>query len=272
MNPVNWLLFLSALSLNRYVVYYLVCYGLLVASLDWMFAQQSYTWAVPSVACSTLLLLALFRIVGILIHANAESLGLPVRFGSQVEASQIAENIRREESEFCADLYRLVEADKTQEGWQRYQGFLSKADHGRFDRLWPVISQWPNPALALLAGQTQIEQLVKDENYPRAWQILAHCFERNHQEFKLLTARSTLELALRCENNQQKHIGAELLKFFGKDFPKHPRCAEASLKAVELMLEENNLEAAKRLLQQIRIKYPEVRGQETFKRLSLLVN
>ena len=38
------------------------------------------------------------------------------------------------------------------------------------------------------------------------------------------------------------------------------------------MLEENNLEAAKRLLQQIRIKYPEVRGQETFKRLSLLVN
>ena len=174
MNPVNWLLFLSALSLNRYVVYYLVCYGLLVASLDWMFAEQSYTWAVPSVACSTLLLLAPFRIVGILIHANAESLGLHVRFGSQVEASQIAENIRREESEFCVDLYRLVEADKTQEGWQRYQGFLSKTDHGRFDRLWPVISQWPNPALALLAGQTQIEQRVKDENYPRAWQILAH--------------------------------------------------------------------------------------------------
>lgn len=273
MNPLNWFLFVAALSWDKQLAKYLVCYGLLILSLEWTFTQQDFARVIPAVTVSTMLLVALFRSIGVLVHANAESLGLPIQFSHEIEQQQIAENLRRDESDFSADLYRLVQADKINEAWSEFQNHLKQTDELALARFWPVISKWPNPALALLAGQVYIEQLVKQQNYQTAWQVLAVCFDRNGNEFKLLNAKSTLALTATAETNQQKKLAVELLRFFAKDFPNHPDSPAAMLNAVELMLGEDPTSAsAKKMLRDLRIKYPQLAKQTKFQQLKSLAD
>lgn len=270
MNPWNWVVFISDLKLDRHLAYYLVCFGLLSASLHWLFSTRELTSALPAIAATTMLLLALFRSIGILVHANAESLGLPVRFGESVERAQQALSLRHAESDLTARLYRLSEADKTTEAFAEYQQYVKKNGIESVERLWPVISLWANPRLALLAGQQYIEQLVNSQSYRRAWEILIFCFTHNNDEFKLLTATATLKMCDRAETKKEQNIAAELLKFFSKDFPNHPEEANAALKAIEFLLHTDQIKEASRLLREFRIRHPDLARKEKFEALSQL--
>lgn len=267
-NPFNWWLFLRAINWDRHIFNYLFCSSLFLSSAYLVFESASAGLTIPLVAIATPVLLALFRAIGVLIRANADAWGLPVRFSAEIEQQQLSENTRGDGSDITGAWHRLVAADRVSQAWQDYQGYV-KTDFETMERIWPVISKWSNPALALLTGQVYIEHLVKLQQYPKAWEILVHCIQSYQHEFKLLEARTTLVLKDRAETSQQRKIAAELLRHFAKGFPNNPSAPEATLKAAELMLgdSEGSVEA-KRLLQQIRIKYPETAKQQRYEILA----
>jgi hypothetical protein len=267
-NPFNWWLFLRAINWDRHIFNYLFCSSLFLSSAYLVFESASAGLTIPLVAIATPVLLALFRAIGVLIRANADAWGLPVRFSAEIEQQQLSENTRGDGSDITGAWHRLVAADRVSQAWQDYQGYV-KTDFETMERIWPVISKWSNPALALLTGQVYIEHLVKLQQYPKAWEILVHCIQSYQHEFKLLEARTTLVLKDRAETSQQRKIAAELLRHFAKGFPNNPSAPEATLNAAELMLgdSEGSVEA-KRLLQQIRIKYPETAKQQRYEILA----
>ena len=269
-NPWNWWLFLRAIAWDKHVFNYLLCISLFLISAYLVFSSAHLAITIPLVAIATALLLTLFRAIGVLIRANATSLGLPVRFSAEIERQQLDENKRLEEADFTEALYRLVAADRIKQAWTEYQDYVG-GDIDVMQRLWPIVSKWSNPALALLAGQVYIERLIERQQFVLAWEILTHCFVANGHEFKLLEGKTTLALTNRAETSQQRKIAGELLRFFAKDFPNHPDAAEATLTAVELLIaESDNSPEAKKLLQQIRIKYPQLAKQERYQALAKL--
>ncbi len=272
MNPWNWLVFLTAIGWDRYFVYYLMCYSLLVAAFYFAVTATEVVIVVLAVFSITMLSLGLFRTIGILVHANADKLGLTVRFSHEVQTKQQQSRDQREESDFLAQLYRLSQADRSQEAFAAYQEYVRRQGEAAEGRLWPIISDWANPSLSLLAGQLYIEQLVAAENYRLAWQVLIKCFERNDDEFKLLTAKTTLSLCDRIETRNERSVAAELLRFFHQDFPNHPEAGAAQLKAADYLAELDRPQEARKLLQQLRIKYPDLARQPDYQRLARLVD
>lgn len=181
-------------------------------------------------------LILIFRSLGVLVHANAANLGLPVRFSAEIEAAQINENERRALSDFALSLYQQVEAHRVNEAFARYQSRIAEDKFKSEEALWDIIRERSNPALAIRAGQGLIERLVKAGNLRDAWQVLIYCFEKNDQQYRLASGNSTLQLTAAATNTKEKLISVELLRFFDKDFPKHPETTVALLKAVEFLI------------------------------------
>lgn len=84
----------------------------------------------------------------------------------------------------------------------------------------------------------------------------------------MVSGNTTLKLADAAANTQERIISAELLRYFDKDFPKHPNTTTALLRAVEILIADaKDIAGAQKLLAYTRIKYPEAAKSDAFQRL-----
>lgn len=148
----------------------LLSFSLLLSNAGW--------FNLLTMSCWVFSLILIFRSLGVLVHANAANLGLPVRFSAEIEAAQINENERRALSDFALSLYQQVEAHRVNEAFARYQSRIAEDKFKSEEALWDIIRERSNPALAIRAGQGLIERLVKAGNLRDAWQVLIYCFEK----------------------------------------------------------------------------------------------
>ena len=266
-NPMGWFEFISAINFDGHVGRYLVILALTL--LGWQLLLVNLGWFnLGSMCFAVICMILLFRSLGVLLHANAAALGLSVRFGPELEAAQSLENQRRELSDFAQNLYQQAEVGRINEALASYSRKLSEDKFASETMLWEMLREWSNPALAVSAGQGYIERLVKQDKLRESWEVLNFCFKHNNSEYTLLNGNSTLRLTAAASNSAERKISAQLLKYFDKDFPGHPDTATALLQAVELLIvDSDDGAAAKKLLDHIRIKFPDIARTPAFKSL-----
>lgn len=267
MNPLRWFGFFRAIRFDQHVLRYLMTLGMVLASFTLLFKNLGWL-NLLTMSCWVLSVVLLFRSLGVLVHANASDLGLSVRFGHDIEASQIEENERRDISDFALGLYQQVEVHRINEAFEAYESHLTADKFASEEALWKIIRSWSNTAFAVRVGQGFIERLIKANRLRDAWDVLIYCFDSNERQYRLASGNSTLQLTSAATNTRERLISAELLRFFDKDFPQHPETTAALLKAVELLIADaKDTAGAQKLLQNIRIKFPEAARTRVFQNL-----
>ncbi|MFT7245609.1 MAG: hypothetical protein ACI82A_002979 [Candidatus Azotimanducaceae bacterium] len=271
LNPLTWLVFFRDIEFDKSVAQYFLILGLTVAIGSLL--MRNFSWfnllTVTAVVFSVILL---FRSLGVVLHTHASTLGLSVRFGPQVEARQVAESERRALSDFGLSLYQQVEVNRIEEAWENYQQHITANKFADEGALWDIIQKWQNVKLALLAGQGYIERLLNQQRSGEAWNVLRYCYESNQSEYRLASGDTTLRMADNANSSQERIISAELLRYFDKDFPGHPSASDALLRAIEIMLiDTNDITGARKLLNHIRIKFPESARTRVYLKLEAAV-
>lgn len=271
MNPLNWFVFFRDIELDKSVAQYFLILGLTVAIGSLL--MRNFSWfnllTMTAVVFSMILL---FRSLGVVLHTHAANIGLSVRFGPQVEARQRAESEQQSLSDFGLSLYQQVEVNRIEEAWEAYQQHIAASKFASEDALWELVQQWPNAKLGLLAGQGYIDRLLKQQRSGDAWNVLRYCYKNNQNEYRLASGDSTLRMADAAITSQERIISAELLRYFDKDFPGHPRTSEALLRAIKIMLiDTNDIAGVHKLLNHIRIKFPEAARTRAYLKLEAAV-
>jgi hypothetical protein len=271
LNPLNWMVFFRDIEFDKSVAQYFLILGMTVAAGSLL--TKNFSWFnLLTVSAVVFSLILLFRSLGVVLHTHASTLGLSVRFGPQVEARQVAESERRALSEFSLSLFQQVEVNRIEEAWDTYRMQLTADKFASEDALWDIIHKWQSPKLAILAGRGYIDRLLNQQRSREAWDVLRYCFENNQNEYRLSNGDVTLTMMDTTSTSQERRICAELLRFFDKDFPAHPRVSDALLKAVEIMIiDANDLIGARKLLNHIRIKFPETARKRAYLKLETVL-
>jgi hypothetical protein len=144
MSPVRWYGFFRDIRFDRYFWQYLTTLGL--AGLSIMLLQQDAGWLnLVTMSCCVFSFVLMFRCLGVLVHTNADGLGLSVRFGPEIEAAQRAENDQRALSDFALGLYQQVEVGRVNAAFDAYEKKLKEDKYSQETALWITIKEWPSP-------------------------------------------------------------------------------------------------------------------------------
>lgn len=218
-------------------------------------------------------LTALFRSLGVVIHSNAQALGLSVQFSNEIEKKQTQRSEDQALSIFCDEIYRQWHGGQEKIAWENLQNKLIKDSFTSQAALFYRLLLWPNPNMALKLGQSYISSLVKQESYGQAWTVFEICFEKNGMEYKLSSADSLISLSKRAETFSQKNIAVSVLKYFKEDFPNHPDTAQALLLAAKMSADDlDDFKTAKTLMRELRRKHPSIYTDETYLALRKILN
>jgi hypothetical protein len=219
-----------------------------------------------------LAMMAVFRSIGVALHSNAETLGIGIRFGKQVEEEQVQLASDKELSGFVTELYKLSNSGQTAQAWQLLEARIQDDAYKTEAELFGQLRNWDNVRLAIKAGQGYIERLVTGEDFRTCWNVLEFCYAANGNRYKLLSASSVLELSRRAETRIQTKIMVSILRRFEEDFANHPQQAEALLIASRLCAHDlDDFETAREIMAHLHAQYPAIHADKTYQALQALL-
>lgn len=269
LNPLKWIGVLMDIKADAtFVAYFVIQTGTIFLAYIAVFVDLGWFNLITMMAF-VMAMMTVFRSIGIALHSNAESLGIGVQYGKQVEEQQVQQAKDKELSVFVTSLYKLSNSSQMDKAWLslerrvRDDGYKTEAD------LFARLCGWDNVRLAVKAGQGFIERLVAREDYRTTWNVLEFCYTANRNEYRLLSAGTVLELSARAETREQIEIMVYLLGRFEEDFPNHPRTGEALLIASQFYAHDlNDFEGAREIMARLHAEHPEIHASKTYQALS----
>jgi hypothetical protein len=273
LNPLKWAAVLMGVKFDSYVMQYFILQisslfvGYVALFLDYGF------YNLISMAAFLAVLTALFRSLGVVIHSNANALGLKVQYSKEIEDAQKIRANGKGTSDFCDSIYLQWTSGQQKMAWERLQEKILEdnydCDADMFDR----ISRWADPALAVRFGQTYLERLVKQGSIDTAWSVLEFCFEKNNKEYKILTAATLVALSKAADSFERKSIIVSILRYFEEDFPHHPETAQILLYAAKIAADDlDDFKKAKIFMRILRRNYPAIYSDATYLALRKILN
>ncbi len=272
LNPVKWVGIVMDFKADTVFVQYLAIQGVtMFAGYLALFVNMGLVNLV-TMAVFLMLLMTLFRALGVLLHSNADTLGIPVRFGKQVEEEQVRLADDRELSEFTTELYQLSDTGRVKKAWELLEERLKKEKFETEADFFARISKWDKPLLAVKAGQGFVERLVKRGDFRTAWNVLEYCYVNNNHSYRLTSSNVILKLMASAETKLNKTIIVTLIEHFEEDFPDHPKRADALLAAARFTAEDlDDFERAREMLDQLHSKYPEIYSDKGYQALTVIL-
>jgi len=273
LNPLKWAAVLISVEYDKRIIQYFVLQmsSLLMGYIA-LFVNYGFL-NLLTMALFLAVLMAQFRSLGVVIHSNANALGLKVQYSTDVEERQTLAASNQALSAFCDSIHMQWSSGQHELVWERLQSkrqednFESEAD--LFDRL----RGWEKPSMAVRFGQEYIHRLVKKDAIETAWEVLEFCFENNDNEYKILSALTLMELTNRADTFKRKHISVSILKFFETDFPNYPETAQILLRAAKMAADDlGDYKTAKTLMRQLRRKHSSIYQDKTYLGLRKILN
>jgi hypothetical protein len=271
-NPVKWVGIVMDLDADAVFVQYLLIQGLtLFAGYVALFVDLGF-FNLITMTILVMLLLTLFRSLGVLLHSNAETLGIPVRFGMQIEDEQLKAEQERGYSEFSSELYKLSSGGNLKEAWDLLDERLKKDKYATEADFFARLRNYDNPVLAVKTGQGYTERLVLKGDFRTAWNVLEFCYVANNKKYRLTSSNVILQLMTQAETGLQKAIVVSLLSHFEEDFPEHPRRSEALLVAARITAEDlDDFERARKMMQHLLTTYPNIYSDKDYQALKIVL-
>lgn len=272
LNPLRWGTMFMQLEFDKYFQNYLLVQSVMLLSVWLAVAVDLGFFNLLKMFFVLALILMTFRALGALIHANAPSLDYTVNFDRHISAVQELEALERAASAFMFDVYKLVEANKSEEAWNCVEQRMQQ-ERFRFEPLYFERARtWQGAGLAVKMGQGYIERLMDHADVARAWEVLEFCFDANQGQFRLLSAGDIFELEPHAMTSARKGILAHLYSHFDEDFPHHPRGADALLFAARITAHDlDDFETAGVLVDRLETTYPQMEENRTFQALRAVV-
>jgi len=272
LNPIRWISTLKLISFDGNFFRYL---GLLAMMLIGLPVVVVLDWGWLNILKYVLFLglaMTLFRAFGVVLHSNAEALGIKVNYGPQIIEDENDRAAKEDISNFMYEMYKLVGSGSGAQAFDLYQNRLSEIRYryeaGYFERA----MAWENSSLAIRAGQDYIGRLMKSGDWRKSWEVLEYCYQANNKVYKLKSSGDILKLQESADTKLKKEIIAHLLSCFDQDFPSHPRRGDALLEAAHLLIYElDAFDQAKEVLARIRQDYPEIAGSSRFASLESMI-
>lgn len=273
LNPLKLIKVLMAIQADAtFATYFAIQTGTILLAYLALFVDLSWFNFITMLAF-VLALMMLFRSIGVALHSNAETLGIGIRFGKQVEEEQVQLAKDRELSAFLTKLYKLTNGGYIAKAWTLLETRIRDDDYKTEADLFARIQKWDNVHLALKTGQGFIERLVARKDYRTCWDVLEFCFTANGDSYKLLSAATVFDLSARTETRNQVEIMVYLLLGFESEFPNHPKRAQALLKAAQLAAHDmNDYERAREIMARLHSRYPEIHQDNTYQNLGAILS
>ena len=219
------------------------------------------------------LVMILFRALGVVLHSNADRLGIPVRYSEQVQAAQEQEMADQEISEEASALYKLCAAGHTGKAFKQLNDRLEADQYRTEADFFAHLRTWERPQLAIRAGQNYIQRLVVRGQFDTALDVLEFCYNANGKKYRLLEADTVFQLSERAETLNHREIITHLLEFVPEDFPSYPRGGDALLAAARILAHDlNDFPAAHALLSRIDEDFPATTKNSTYVLLREIVS
>ncbi|HIG42471.1 MAG: hypothetical protein ABGY96_18635 [bacterium] len=272
LNPLNWFAALKNIEADaRFGQFLILQFSMLLTGYVALFVNLGWFNILTMMAFLTVSMTA-FRCLGVVLHSNAESLGLEVVYGPVIEEEQTQRARDQELSEFTASLYSLSGAGKTEKAREMLNQRLEDDGYITEPDLFGRIRGWENPALAISAGRGFLDRLVAAQDIRTSWHVLEFCFEANHNQYKLTSANSVITLAGLAETFKQKTIMAHLLEHFEEDFPNHPKTAEMLLLAAHFIAHDlDDFEKARGIMARLESDFPKIHADKTYQALHTIL-
>ena len=232
-NPVKWIAAIRAIRMDFKLVNYLgwqlatmgLIYVLLTRDMGWTNVLVTLAFVSASIT--------MFRSLGVVLHSNADELGIDVLFSLDITASKVARAFDNELSVLSDKLYQLSNAGEHSKAQETYQQHLETEAYASEALMFERFRKWENASFAINAGRGYIGRLVSAGKNDEAWSVLLFCFNANQNQYRLLTPETVLSLSMGTLSLQQEAVIAHLFNHFPEDFPQHQAAANCLLQAAE---------------------------------------
>lgn len=273
LNPAKWLRVISSIAYDANSLRYLGLQGLAL-TLGYVTLSGGTGYWLP---LFVFLLLAvwttMFRLLGVVMHTNAETLGVTVRFGEGIEKQQRENALRQEINDFSTKLYSLNKAGQGKKALELLQQKLKTSNYQTEHEYFVRYSKWDNLNFTLIASQEFIERLVIKHEYRRAFEVLEFCFISNKDSYVVRPANVIFALAAQAETRHQRIVVVHLLEHFEEDFAPHPKTSEALLLAAEITANElDDWPRARQSLAKLKVHNPRITTVKRYRTLVKLLS
>lgn len=248
-DPRNIFNFIVAMGGSRYTILRFVSIMSLTVVAYMVDLQSVWTDSIIGhftiVTVSVLILFAMARTAGILIHYRAAELGINTDYSDEqvnlAEAKAVEVELTGIAKEITADYRRgnKTEANRKLDDHLKRNDYKTEAELYRIFR-YDFKDQRP---LYRIAGG-YIGRLLKTDK-DRAWQITLDLWRETQGKLSLAAGALMIELAQAATNREQRTVAAEMLRTFDQRYPNHPRSGEAKLELVLVLCENGELDEAR---------------------------
>jgi hypothetical protein len=280
LNPIAWYHILSNIRLDHLVLQFLLLQGLLFLSL--YFAASFFLnveeinlpgWLVhefflfTTVAC----LLTYYRLLGVLLHANGDALGIPPLISEDTQQREVDAAAARDRAVFIQSIYNIANSNRLKLAWQTLQAKMQEENYIHEGEYFGSICLWDKPSLTAKAAQAYLERLVKADDLRVALNVF-DIGAAAHEDFVVLSGDTLLTIAAKADTAERKKNLLPLLANFPEEYPKHLRKGSALLLASAMAADLLDFDTARGLLQRLEHDYPETTRQQKYLVLKELLN
>lgn len=281
LNPVRWGATLASIAWDKQVFAFLLIQVTLLMTLFLTFyffepvtSISLSGWVIHEIFIFITLCVAMvyFRLLGSILHANSEALGMPVLMSEEIQAAEEQAAVDKERSDFIIEVYQLANAGRQREAWEKLDGRM-KAEHYRFEAdYFSRISKWDRHKLVTRAAGEYLERLAQRKEVLTALNVFDIGVASN-ATFVPKSADTLMFLAEHADSLARKQEVARALASFPDNYPGHPGAVEALLQAVRLhAMSLNDFDEAKRILDHLESSYPHARQHPKFEPLKAIVS
>ena len=272
-SPAKWLRVISGIATDSNSLRYMMLQTFSVLLVYPTLNGDMGNWLPLSIFCLLATWTTMFRLLGVILHTNADTLGIVVRYGPKVEEEQKAKVREREINDFSSELYALTRSNQGKKALEALEKKLVLTGYRDEGEYFQRFCKWEDPAFALNAGQKYLERLVNQKDYRTTFDVLEFCFEANNQNYIVKPASIIFKLAEKSETRNQRVIVTHLLEHFEEDFERHPKIPEALLMAAEFSLHHlDDWPRARKNLSRLREINPRITTDKKFRTLAKLLN
>ena len=231
LSPLRWYMLLLRMESRARFAQCLGLEAVLLIAVYFVAATNLGVLNVARVLVVLSLLMMVFRCYGVLLHDNAVQLGISVTYSKDVENAQRAAADRVVIADFMYEIHQLVSGGNSSRAWEVLDARLKKENFSNEAAYFEHAQRWDNPTIALRLGQGYIGRLIKADDMQGAWRVLEYCYATNDEEYRLASGASIFALEPFANSRRRNEILFHLFSYFEKDFPAHPRIADASIAA-----------------------------------------
>jgi len=280
LNPIEWAHVITSIKLDQRIIQFTLLQVTLILVLLLTFLSFNpltemifSTWIAHEVAifASIGLLLTYFRLIGVILHSNAEALELPVMLSEETEQRDEEEAAEKERQAFITRVYTEARGRRIKSAFSMLTDRMEAENYQHEAHYFSSVSKWDKPKLTTAMATGYIERLIRAKNYTIALNVLDTALECDDQ-FVLASGDSVMLLTERADTQQRRRNALNLLSRFPENYPKHPRRAESLLSACRIAaMDLNDFDWAKDKLTFLEAEFPEIHEHPKFAPLKSIV-